>query len=301
MKRKAAAVSPGEKHDQEPSPKSIKDDDREGEEEIDEDDVCPICQNLLYNPVITRCNHTLCESCMAHWADASITSQMTIVGLEDEAPILLPHEIETRCPMCRSSTTASVDGSRASKLASQYPSTYHARKADEQMIDESQAVETLTLYIGNTHNHIRNEDTESKNKHEWKFFIRTSRNDLIEEVQIFLHPTFRNPRIIQQWPPFEVRRLGWGTFDIYANVILKVGYSWLSSEAEDANDGGEKGLLPLKWLLVFDGQGSQGRCRLKVKKEKEGQEAEIAAQREEVRRLWNRQRERDPDYVQPAD
>lgn len=295
MKRKAAAVV----LDEHPFPKPVKDDaDKEGEE-IDEDDICPICQNLLYNPVITRCKHTLCESCMAHWADVSITSQMTIVGLEDEAAILLPNEIETRCPMCRSSTTASFDGSRASKLLSLYPKTYRDRETEGKNVEESEAVETLTLYIGNTHNRIRNEDMESRNKHEWKFFIRTSRNDLIEEVQIFLHPTFRNSRIVQQWPPFEVRRLGWGTFDIYANVILKVGYSWVSSEAEDANDGGEKGLLPFQWLLDFNGEGSQGRCRLKVKKEKEGQEVEIAAQREEVRRLWNQQRERDPDYVEP--
>jgi hypothetical protein len=298
MKRQAASVVAEEQ--QELSPKLTKD-EAEQEEEIDEDDVCPICQLLIYKPVITRCNHTLCESCMAHWADVSITSQMTVVGLEDEAAILLPNEIETRCPMCRTSTTASFDGSRASKLLSQYPKTYKTRQAEEQVVEESESVETLTLYIGNTHTLIRNSDTESRNKHEWKFFIRTSRNDLIEEVQIFLHPTFRNSRIIQQWPPFEVRRLGWGTFDIYANVILKVGYSWVSSEADDAPDGGENGLLPLQWRLDFDGEGSQGRCRLKVKKEKEGQEKEIAAQREEVRRLWNQQRERDPDYTEPDD
>lgn len=36
--------------------------------------------------------------------------------------------------------------------------------------------------------------------------------------------------------------------------------------------------------------------RLKVRKEKEGQEAEDEAQRDEVRRLWARQREIDPDW-----
>jgi hypothetical protein len=299
MKRKAIAVDLDEQRAR--VPKSIKDGAEEDNEEIDQDDFCPICQLLLYKPVITRCKHTLCESCMAHWADVSITSQMTMVGLEDEAAILLPNEIETRCPMCRTPTVACFDGSRASKLLSQYPKTYQAREAEEQTVDESESVETLTLYIGNTHNRIRNEDSESNNKHEWKFFIRTSRNDLIEEVQIFLHPTFRNSRIIQQWPPFEVQRLGWGVFDVYANVILKVGYSWASSEADDAPDGGVNGLLPLQWRLDFDGEGCQGRCRLKVKRKKEGQEAEIVAQREEVRRMWTQQREQDPDYTEPDD
>jgi hypothetical protein len=100
-----------------------------------------------------------------------------------------------------------------------------------------------------------------------------------------------------QYPPYEVRRLGWGYFTIFAHVILKVGYSWVSSDAEDAPDGGEKGMLPLEWTLNFDGPGSQGRCRLKVRKEKEGQEQEDEAQREAVRRLWNQQRARDPDWA----
>ena len=50
-------------------------------------------------------------------------------------------------------------------------------------------------------------------------------------------------------------------------------------------------------MLDFQDRGSQGRCRLKVRKEKEGQESEDAAQREAVRRLWMQQRERDPDWV----
>ena len=70
----------------------------------------------------------------------------------------------------------------------------------------------------------------------------------------------------------------------------------MTSEAEDTRDGQAKGKLPLEWTLDFDGRGSQGRIRLKVKKEKEGQEIEDAAQREAVTRLWRRQRERDPDW-----
>lgn len=33
------------------------------EEKIHEDHLCPICQLLLFRPVTTICNHTLCESC----------------------------------------------------------------------------------------------------------------------------------------------------------------------------------------------------------------------------------------------
>lgn len=105
--------------------------------------------------------------------------------------------------------------------------------------------------------------------------------------------------MIVQWPPYEVRRLGWGYFTIFANLVLKPGYSWVSSEAEDTNDGGVKGKLPLEWTLDFNGRGSQGRLRLKVRREKLGQEAENEAQDEEVRRMWLRQRELDPDWVDP--
>jgi hypothetical protein len=103
-----------------------------------------------------------------------------------------------------------------------------------------------------------------------------------------------------QFAPYEIHRLGWGYFTIYTNIILKAGYSWMSSEAEDAPDGGKKGKLPMEWTLDFNGRGSQGRCRLKIKREKEGQEIEEAAQREAVTRLWRQQRQRDPDWVETA-
>lgn len=102
-----------------------------------------------------------------------------------------------------------------------------------------------------------------------------------------------------QHPPYEIGRLGWGYFTIYAHLILKAGYSWVSSEAEDTHDGAPKGKLPLEWTLDFHGRGSQGRLRLKVRKEKEGQEVEDEAEGEEVGRLWARQRETDPDWTNP--
>ncbi|KIX07415.1 uncharacterized protein Z518_02068 [Rhinocladiella mackenziei CBS 650.93] len=269
-------------------------------EDIHEDDLCAICQLLLYRPVRTRCNHILCESCMAHWADVSITTQMTTVGIDDEAVVLLPHEIETRCPLCRTSTTSSLDPTRETALRQRYPVTYRAREmefATPGAEDFASSVEALTVYVGNEHSLVRT-DGESNNRHHWKFFVRPSRADLIEEVHIFLHPTFRNFHIIVQYPPYEVRRLGWGYFTIFASLILKPGYSWVNSEAEDAPDGGTKGKLPLEWTLDFNGRGSQERLLLKVKKEKEGQEADDEAQRQEIRRLWARQQETDPDWVE---
>jgi hypothetical protein len=75
----------------------------------------------------------------------------------------------------------------------------------------------------------------------------------------------------------------------------------MSSDAEDTHDGAPKGKLPLEWTLDFNGGGAQGRLRLKVKKEKEGQEIDDEAQRQHTQRLWARQRETDPDYPEPGE
>lgn len=272
------------------------------DEVVEHDDLCHICHLLLLHPVITNCNHTFCETCFSHWADVSI-SQM-IRGLDiDEGFLMPPDEVETRCPMCRTLTTARLDKPLASKLKSQYPVTYRSRKEElslEVQDEDGALVEPLTLYIGNEHKLIRHE-SGSRNKHEWNFFVRPSRTDVIEEIQIFLHPTFRDHKIVLTHAPYSIRRVGWGVFTIFVNIILKVGYSWISPEAEDTIDGAPGGKLPLEWHLDFNGRGSQGRCRLKIRKEKAEQDAENERQSERTRRAWNRQRLRDPDYVPPPD
>ncbi|KAK0612745.1 hypothetical protein DIS24_g11959, partial [Lasiodiplodia hormozganensis] len=81
------------------------------------------------------------------------------------------------------------------------------------------------------------------------------------------HPTFRPPRVIRAMPPYQITRIGWGYFTVQAYIILKAGYTWISEDAQPTPDGVEKGMLPLEWMLSFDGDGSMGRCRLKYKHE----------------------------------
>lgn len=60
--------------------------DTHREETIDETDLCPVCQRLLYSPVMTACNHTICNSCMEKHADVSLEDpNMTIVSLDEKA------------------------------------------------------------------------------------------------------------------------------------------------------------------------------------------------------------------------
>ncbi len=158
-------------------------------EVVDHDDQCAICHLLIYRPVTTRCNHTMCKSCMNLWAEISINQQMTIVGLDDQTMTFHPSQLEIKCPMCRTPSTATLNGTREASLRISYPQTYLTREVEERTAAEDDfvdSVETLTLYIGNTHQLIRLDNDESQNKHNWKFFVRPSRTDLIEEVHIFL-------------------------------------------------------------------------------------------------------------------
>lgn len=179
--------------------------------------------------------------------------------------------------MCRTPTTATANTSLSTQLQQRYPKTYQARAAEETSSDDAQsngAVETLTLCIGNTHALLTS--PEDANKHHWTFFVRPSRPDLIAQVEILLHPTFRPSRVFRTQPPYEISRKGWGYFTITAYVVLKQGWSWISDDAEAVpfRRDSARARLPLDWTLDFGGfggEGSMGRCRLKVRREGEAE------------------------------
>ncbi|KAF1850772.1 uncharacterized protein K460DRAFT_361541 [Cucurbitaria berberidis CBS 394.84] len=237
-------------------------------EDIAHDDLCPICQLLLFTPVRTQCNHLLCTSCMAQWADASSTNNIEHssldINLADFDPNYDPsYDLEANCPMCRTHTTASLDQALARQLERKYPATYAERRVEEEVERGSRigegGVEGVMILIGNKHRLIRG--SEDANEHDWTFFVRTSRPDIVQEVRIYLHPTFRPPRLTLRNPPYEVRRSGWGWFTSEAEIVLKEPYSWIIDNAGTRQSG-----LELTWTLDFEGRGRQGRVRTKVKR-----------------------------------
>lgn len=273
-------------------------------ESIQADDLCPVCQLLLYRPVTTQCQHTLCESCMAIWADVSVNTQMEIVEVDEQPVAFNPISgLQARCPMCRTQTSASINNNRVKELKRKYGQAYAERQAEEEADQANisgDQVQTLTLSIGNKHESI---DSNNPNKHQWTFFVRPSRTDIIEEVHIHLHQTFRPPRIIRTRAPYEVTRKGWGTFTVLAYVMLKPGYSWVSEDAQDSPDGAEKGMLGLEWMLDFsrfEGRGSMGRLKLKVRNQRDWHD--VSGEEEEDERGFERfvrQYQRDGAYVPP--
>jgi len=79
----------------------------------------------------------------------------------------------------------------------------------------------ILLTIGNTHQIVEN---DNNNSHKWKVFVK-SNEDVIENVTFYLHSSFNQNEITIKKSPFEVERIGWGTFSVKINVLFKNGKS----------------------------------------------------------------------------
>ncbi|KAF2014109.1 hypothetical protein BU24DRAFT_315275, partial [Aaosphaeria arxii CBS 175.79] len=234
-------------------------------ESIAHDDLCPVCHLLLYEPVRTQCNHLLCGSCMAQWADASslnhISPSNVDIDLADIEALSDRANLQANCPMCRTATTAALDRDLARTLEEKYPDTWRERAVEE---DEARVgvagIESMVILIGNKHSLVR-ASPGSDNQHDWTFFVKCSRSEIVHQIRINLHPTFHPPQLTLDGPPFEVRRVGWGYFNIEAKILLKSPYRWVTEGTDAGTD-----ILTLDWMLNFEDRGRQGRVRAKVKK-----------------------------------
>lgn len=130
---------------------------------------------------------------MAQWADVSSTTNIEHssldVDLADFDPNYDPtYDLEADCPMCRTHTIASPDDALAQELERKYPEAYAERQVEEEVERGSRVgqngVEGMMILIGNKHKLVEN--TEDANQHDWTFFVRTSRPELVKEVRIHL-------------------------------------------------------------------------------------------------------------------
>jgi len=91
-------------------------------------------------------------------------------------------------------------------------------------------VNDLAVEVGNTHVKTQIGDPTDKNTHQWTVFVRSPPSllkdgiqidDIVDSVEYKLHPTF-SPSVVRVGKaPFEVRRIGWGTFDVSVKVNFK--------------------------------------------------------------------------------
>lgn len=66
--------------------------------------LCPLCHNLLYEPVSTTCGHTYCKFCLARWFDVGRRSRDPVTSpLSPSSPAEQHYQQELcrSCPMCR--------------------------------------------------------------------------------------------------------------------------------------------------------------------------------------------------------
>lgn len=241
-------------------------------EDEDEDDDCVICYATLYRPVKTECGHSACEGCMLHWALAAMDECIEQTELPSNLTV---DGIKFKCPTCRTYTTANFDAELDARLHKRHPEEYAARAAEQREPEDSPedeyATKTMLIMLGNSHRKVDptpSPYTGSMRHHEWTFFVKSSQPELIEEIQVILHPTFREDRLVTlREPPFSITHKGWGYFTIFAGLQLKKGYEWIDEErAVSSNRDRKKDRLPFDWLLDFRGNGSQTNRLVKFRK-----------------------------------
>lgn len=231
---------------------------------LDAEEICSACGQLLIDPVTTVCSHSICETCMV--ADDKI--HMTIVPItgEGDAEGLASSwnfELFNRCPACgeRGGTVQGAPFAPPNKvlrrrLQTQRPALYAQRVHSLKQSRED--VQTMTIHVGNWHK------SDGPKRHQWTFFVRPSRTDMIDHVKLHLHDSFENPTVILKNAPFTFHAQGWGYFDIQVAICLKSSFSWQPSpDVEDGPNGDTRAVLKLNWMLdfhSFGGRGAMGRC-----------------------------------------
>ena len=96
--------------------------------------------------------------------------------------------------------------------------------------------------------------------HRWTFFLTASRSEIIESVNLILHESFKNHRLVTlREPPFTKSSLGWGWFRFTSYITLCEGWEWISPDAVNSlsKERGPKNRLPVNWTLDFQGGGGQ--------------------------------------------
>jgi transcription initiation factor IIF auxiliary subunit len=188
---------------------------------------CAICIGLLVEPVYTECKHVFCFSCLESYLDQIAVGE------------------HRKCPMCRGKLSATfkpvIDKVLEAKIIKQHKQEYETllkkivevRKKDTEFIK-------LKLIYGNLHKLVANprkskNSPAEENKHKWTMFVKTLDFDcskIIRKVTYGLHPSFGAPQVEVKTSPFELTKIGWGTFDIPIKIEF---CSWLKLKPVELN------------------------------------------------------------------
>jgi hypothetical protein len=232
---------------------------------------CPVCYEPFVEPIDAPCGHTFCRIDIEHLfrirRPDDISRSFLCSRHANSVERVRP------CPMCRQPFTLSSISPNEhleSQVKTQYPHLYEERKKEvEAAYERLSQFEThnLWLVVGNSHNDLGNTRYETsrgrsarmQHRHEWEFYVRLVGNNnnedgnqsgseveinrFIESVTVQLHPTFSPSTVTLTEAPFQVRRVGWGTFGISAEIKFKP--QWHRSP------------LSVFWMLQFDQDDSR--------------------------------------------
>eukprot|EP00347_Sterkiella_histriomuscorum_P019741 403340466 len=192
---------------------------------------CPICYELIAEPVVTMCKHLFCLSC--------------------QNQVLQQNKV---CPMCRKAFTKAfipqIDKKIQQKIQDQFPQEFEKRKVSliqAGLWRGSKAPVQFTF--GNLYKQTALSETR-RNLNVWVMYIslandptRLKAGRFIESVTFHLHPDFTPNVIVKKESPFLITKLGWGEFEIKMEVEFK---KWTGIPK-----------MELQHMLCFEEQGKE--------------------------------------------
>ncbi|KAL6061274.1 Transcriptional regulator, Sir2 family protein [Balamuthia mandrillaris] len=130
-------------------------------------------------------------------------------------------------------TTATVERTSDKSSKKRQRKDKEKEKKSEREKESSKKAATLALpsqlLVGNKHELVRSSSGED-NRHKWTMFVGLpdelvqkglKAEDMIERVEYDLHPTFSPSKISVPKAPYELKRLGWGYFDVGVTVYWR--------------------------------------------------------------------------------
>ena len=200
-----------------------------------------ICCTIMVFPVITKCNHIFCRSCINGYLESSPRKQ---------------------CPMCRTKIYAQdfdpkVVSEIWSKIKASFPIEIEERMTAEKLfLEKENSLQKIDIKFGNFYTLL--EDFTKlrnghENKHEWKIYVKVADkniydSELIRSVEFELDESFGSPFIKKLSPPYEFKCKGWGTFEIPIKITwqrwLKLPPTELTHELVFLNNGGHE------WITI---------------------------------------------------
>eukprot|EP01125_Pyxidicula_operculata_P023200 TRINITY_DN989_c3_g1_i4.p1 TRINITY_DN989_c3_g1~~TRINITY_DN989_c3_g1_i4.p1 ORF type:complete len:1653 (+),score=390.20 TRINITY_DN989_c3_g1_i4:723-4961(+) len=201
---------------------------------------CKFCQNYMFNPVKISCGHYYCHRCIV-----SKIVRESIFCPKCKKKIKLEQMLSESSS---SSESFRIDESYLDQLKHMNPSMYKTRNQQLKLLEISDKEKIkINLCFGNKAK-LEKKDAKGYTFYNWTFYVKTSDGktpNYIEKVFVQLHPTFFPNELWVKSDPFEISRLGWGTFTISFRV-----YFHASLDTKP---------LQREWELNFDEEESEKR------------------------------------------